>query len=99
MASRTWLKNSGADVRSDDWHRGTRGRSEDAWPSPSQVGEDEVLRNDSLRLADKARAAGVSVTLERYAGLWHVFQAHVGMLRAADRAMQSVLKFLKAQGA
>lgn len=64
-----------------------------------QVGEDEVLRNDSLRLAEKARAAGVNVTLERYAGLWHVFQAHVGMLRAADRAMQSVVKFLKAQGA
>lgn len=68
-------------------------------PTLLQVGEDEVLRNDSLRLADKARAAGVSVTLERYAGLWHVFQAHVGMLRAADRAMLSVVKFLKAQGA
>ena len=59
----------------------------------------EKMRNDSLRLAEKARAAGVNVTLERYAGLWHVFQAHVGMLRAADQAMQSVVKFLKAQGA
>lgn len=68
-------------------------------PMIIQVGEDEVLRNDSLRLAEKARAAGVSVTLERYAGLWHVFQAHVGMLRAADRALHSVVRFLKAQGA
>lgn len=64
-----------------------------------QVGEDEVLRNDSLRLAETARAQGVAVRLERYEGLWHVFQAHVGMLRAADRALASVVTFLRAQGA
>ena len=43
------LKNSGADVRGDDWHRGTPGRTEDAWPSPSQVGEDEVARDEVMR--------------------------------------------------
>ncbi|NQD93269.1 alpha/beta hydrolase, partial [Pseudomonas sp. CrR25] len=57
-----------------------------------QVGEDELLLNDSLRFAEKARAAGVSVCLERYPGLWHVFQAHAGMLKAADFALERVVR-------
>jgi hypothetical protein len=43
------LKNSGADVCGDDWHWGTRGGTENAWPSPSQVGEDEVARDEVMR--------------------------------------------------
>lgn len=62
-----------------------------------QVGEDELLLNDSLRLAEAARAAGVPVRLERYPGLWHVFQAHAGMLRAADQALASILAFIRAR--
>ena len=60
-----------------------------------QVGEDEVLRNDSLRLAERAQACGVAVRLERYAGCWHVFQAHVGVLDVADLAIQRVADFLE----
>lgn len=60
-----------------------------------QVGEDEVLRNDSLRFAERARAAGVDVHLQRYEGLWHVFQAHAGMLRVADMALDRVVAFLR----
>lgn len=59
-----------------------------------QVGEDEVLRDDSLRLAERARAAGVAVTLERYPGLWHVFQAHAGLLLSADLALARVAAFI-----
>ncbi|WP_375738500.1 alpha/beta hydrolase [Pseudomonas boanensis] len=59
-----------------------------------QVAEDEVLRNDSLRLAARAGAAGVWVRLERYPGLWHVFQAQVGLLRAADEAMARAADFI-----
>lgn len=59
-----------------------------------QVGEDELLRNDSLRLAERALAAGVPVQLERYPGCWHVFQAHVGVLDVADLAVQRVADFL-----
>ena len=43
------LKNSGANWSGDDWHRGTRVRIEDAWPSPSRVGEDEVARDEAMR--------------------------------------------------
>ena len=59
-----------------------------------QVGEDEVLLNDSLRLADAARAAGMDVRLERYAELWHVFQAHAGLLQASNDALQRVVDFI-----
>ncbi len=63
-----------------------------------QVGEDEILRNDSLRFADKAQAAGVDVRLQRYPDLWHVFQAHAGMLKAADFALAEVVSFLRERG-
>lgn len=67
-------------------------------PTLIQVGEDELLLNDSLRLAERAKAAEVNVRLERYPGLWHVFQAHVGMLRAADYAIARVAAFLRERG-
>ncbi|MBZ9665901.1 alpha/beta hydrolase [Pseudomonas sp. LMG 31766] len=67
-------------------------------PTLIQVGEDELLLNDSRRLAERAKAAGVNVRLERYPGLWHVFQAHVGMLRAADYAIARVAAFLRERG-
>lgn len=67
-------------------------------PTLIQVGEDELLLNDSLRLAERAEAAGVDVRLERYPGLWHVFQAHVGMLRAADYAIDRVVAFVRERG-
>lgn len=60
-----------------------------------QVGEDEILRDDSLRLAESARAAGVMVRLERYPGLWHVFQGNVGKLKAANQALERVAVFLR----
>lgn len=63
-------------------------------PMLVQVAEDEVLRDDSLRLAERVRAAGGWVRLERYPGLWHVFQAHTGVLRRADEALASAADFI-----
>ncbi len=60
-----------------------------------QVGEDEVLLNDSLRLAERATAAGVAVQLQRYANCWHVFQAHAGLLDVADLALARVASFVQ----
>lgn len=67
-------------------------------PTLIQVGEDELLLNDSLRFAAHAKAAGVTLQLETYPGLWHVFQAHVGVLEAADFALARVISFLRTQG-
>ncbi|MFO0817028.1 MAG: alpha/beta hydrolase fold domain-containing protein [Pirellulales bacterium] len=39
-----------------------------------QAGEQEMLRDDSIRVAKKARADGVPVTLEIWPGMMHVFQ-------------------------
>ena len=39
-----------------------------------QVGEHEMLRDDSVRVAAKARSDGVDVTLEIWPGMVHVFQ-------------------------
>lgn len=43
-------------------------------PIHIQVGELEILRSDSLDFADKARSAGVEVTLAVWPGMWHVWQ-------------------------
>ncbi|MET1078097.1 MAG: alpha/beta hydrolase [Pseudomonas sp.] len=63
-----------------------------------QVGEDEILRDDSLRLAERVRAAGGEVRLERYPGFWHVFQSLAGRLNAADLALGRVAAFVQQRG-
>jgi acetyl esterase/lipase len=40
-----------------------------------QVGSEEILLDDAIQLAEKARAAGVDVQLKIWDGLWHVWQA------------------------
>jgi acetyl esterase/lipase len=40
-----------------------------------QVGNDEILLDDATRLAERAETAGVSVSLEVWDNMWHVFQA------------------------
>jgi acetyl esterase/lipase len=42
------------------------------------VGSDEVLLDDSTRLAERARAAGVEVDLKVWDGMWHGFQRFAG---------------------
>ena len=39
-----------------------------------QVGTEEILLDDAVRCADKARAAGVDVTLEVWDEMFHIFQ-------------------------
>ena len=43
------LKSSGANVSGSDWHRGRPVETENVWPSPSQVGEDEVALDEVMR--------------------------------------------------
>jgi len=64
-----------------------------------QTGEDELLRNDSLRLAEQAQKAGVSVQLERYPKLWHVFHFHTGLLKQSDFAIARIADFLRQRAA
>ncbi|MBU6241905.1 MAG: alpha/beta hydrolase [Acidobacteria bacterium] len=52
-----------------------------------QVGGDETLLDDSTRIAAKAAHAGVSVRLDVFPEMQHVFQAAVGMIPEATDAV------------
>ncbi|MDB4970260.1 MAG: hypothetical protein JWN44_5949 [Myxococcales bacterium] len=58
------------------------------------VGTHELLLDDTLRFADRARAAGVDVTLEVWPGLWHVFHTFVS-LPEARRALDDIAAFAR----
>lgn len=60
------------------------------------VGGEETLLADSLRLADRAEAAGVDVTLQVLDGLWHDPHLLAGLLPAATRAVQEMGEWLRA---
>jgi acetyl esterase/lipase len=60
-----------------------------------QIGEYEMLRDDGIRAAQKARADGVSVTLEVWPGMFHVFQSHEPLLPEAREAIAHMAEFMK----
>ncbi len=64
-------------------------------PTLIQVGQDEILLQDSRRLHAALVAANVPAQLEEYPRRWHVFQANAGVLADADRALASVAGFLQ----
>ncbi len=53
-----------------------------------QVGTREVLLSDSIRLARRARAAGVDITLDAWEGMWHVWQDHATAPEARQAAAE-----------
>lgn len=55
-----------------------------------QVGEHEIIRDDSVRVAAKARADGVDVTLEVWDGMFHVFQSHEPLLPEGRQAIEHI---------
>ncbi|GAA4608058.1 acetyl esterase/lipase [Actinoplanes octamycinicus] len=59
-----------------------------------QVGADEVLLDDAVRLAARAAAHDVEVTLEAGPGLPHVYQLNYGLLDDADDALDRAGAFL-----
>jgi cation diffusion facilitator CzcD-associated flavoprotein CzcO/acetyl esterase/lipase len=58
------------------------------------VADDEVLRDDALRLAARAQAAGVTVALEVYAGVPHAWQL-LHRLPEARRSVAAAARFLR----
>jgi acetyl esterase/lipase len=63
-------------------------------PIMLQVGTNELLLDDSVRLAERARAMCVDVILDITTGVPHVFQAFVGTLDEADQALDRAALFL-----
>jgi epsilon-lactone hydrolase len=64
-------------------------------PVRLDVGEDEILLDDSRRYADRLAGAGGQVRLNIWAGMPHVFLSNVGTLAAATSALGEVGAFLK----
>lgn len=60
-----------------------------------QVGGDETLLDDSRRVAEKARAAGVEVKLDIFPEMQHVFQMSVGKMPEATDAVQRIGDYLR----
>ena len=60
-----------------------------------QVGTEETLLDDSTRLAERAQAAGVEVTLEIWKGMIHVFQLYARFLPDARQAIEGIGVFMR----
>ena len=60
-----------------------------------QVGDHEVLLDDSTRLADRARAAGVQVKLEIWPEMIHVWQLFASFLPEGQQAIAGIGKFIR----
>ena len=61
-----------------------------------QAGSHEILLDDATRLAARAAAADVQVTLEVTPGVPHVFQAFAALLDEAGAALDSAGAFIRA---
>jgi acetyl esterase/lipase len=63
-----------------------------------QAGEHEMLRDDSVRVAEKARKDGISVQLEIWPGMFHVFQSHEPLLPEARESIEHMAEFMRKFG-
>src|SRR5260370_13259360 len=61
------------------------------------VGADEVLRDDSTRLAERARAAGVFVELEIWPVVPHAWQLAPHLIPEARQSLRESIAFLRAR--
>ena len=59
------------------------------------VGEDEVLLDDSVRLAKRVRAAGGRGECVVWDGMWHVFQVFAPFLPEANRSIAQIGAFIR----
>ena len=61
------------------------------------VGRDETLLDDSIRFAEKAKAAGVEVKLNVGEGLFHCYPAVAPLFPEARQAMEEICTFINTQ--
>ena len=68
-------------------------------PMLMQVGSEEMLLSDSTRFGEKARMAGVDVTVDVWERMQHEWQFAKGFLPEADRAVRQIGNFIKSHWA
>lgn len=64
-------------------------------PMRIHTGDDEVLLDDSVRLARRAEEAGVDVRLDVWAGMLHGFPASLATFEAANSAIDEIAAFIR----
>ncbi len=64
-------------------------------PTLIQCGEDEMLRDSSVKMAEKLKAAGVDVTLQVWPKVFHVWQLAADILPEARRAVRDIVAFMR----
>jgi hypothetical protein len=62
-------------------------------PTRIQVGADEILLDDSVRIAEKMKNSRVDVTIEVFPEMQHVFQFGAGTLPESDDAIARLGEF------
>ncbi len=62
-----------------------------------QTGEHEMLRDDSIRVAQQALTDGATVRLEVWPGMFHVFQSHDPLLPEARAAIEHMAEFIRSR--
>lgn len=66
-------------------------------PTLIQVGDAEVLRSDSTRLAERLEQSGVPVELDVWPEMVHGWQLFAGMVPEGDEAIERIGRFLRAE--
>jgi monoterpene epsilon-lactone hydrolase len=61
------------------------------------VGSDEVLLDDSLQVAEHAKAANVPVELTVWEGMWHVFQQYSYVFPEGQQSLDGMGRFIRRQ--
>ena len=91
-----------------DWYLGDGASADDPLVSPIfadlhglppmliQVGDVEMLLDDSITFAEKAKAAGVDVTLDVWEEMFHVWHALAAIIPEAQDAIAEVGTFIRA---
>jgi acetyl esterase/lipase len=70
------------------------GDARDLPPVLLQVGSDEILRDDAVRIAEKLKAAGCDVEIEVWPCMPHVWHLYARILPEGHRAIQQIGTFL-----
>lgn len=60
-----------------------------------QVGDSEILLDDSTRLAEKAKSAGVQVSLEVWPEMFHVWQGLAPLFPEGQQAIDRIGEFIQ----
>lgn len=61
-------------------------------PAYIQVGSNEILYSDAIRLSRRMSSARVNVKLDQFEGMWHVFQ--MSPFKKAYEAMENIAEFI-----